>query len=336
MNQTATITQSSPGLLQDYLQLGKHRLMGLVTLTAAAGYVLAGATPFDPLKFLLALAGVFLAGAGANALNQVWEIQRDARMNRTWNRPMPMARISLPHGIAWGLVVGAAGIVILWNAANPLTAWLGLLVQFLYVLVYTPLKVRSTFNTHVGAVCGAIPPMMGWTAAAGQLEPGAWILAGILFIWQFPHFLALAWMHREDYARGGFRMLPIVDESGRTTSLMILLYILPLLVLGPALAIAGTVGLISAAGSVLLTLGFLWLSVKLVRERTAINARKLFLASLLYLPLAMGLMVADRGPIAPVDHGPRITIILESPAPPAAEEDTADGLQMAEVPLYST
>ncbi len=279
-------------LLGIYLELAKARLATLVVLTAVAGYVLAARGGASLSALAWAALGTALSAFGANILNQAWEVERDRRMLRTRTRPIPAGRISRSTAVVWGLLSAAAGVVVL-AATNALTAALSLGCILLYVLVYTPLKPRTPLNTLVGAVCGAIPPVMGWTAATGRLEPGAWVLFGVLLLWQVPHFMALAWLYREDYARGGFRMLPAVDPDGAGTSRLAFVYaaaLVPLAAIGWATGLSGTSYLI---GSQVLGLAFAWLGWQFVRRRSDGAARRLFFASLLYLPLVMGLMVAD-------------------------------------------
>ena len=226
-------------LLRAYPELTKIRLTALVVATTAVGFLMANRSEPSRMAFALALLGTALAAAGAMALNQVLEAARDARMHRTMRRPLPSGVIASRHGLFLGLSLAAAGLGTLAAFANVLTALLGLTVVLVYTLVYTPLKARSPLCTLAGAVCGAIPPMMGWTATGADLGFGAWLLAGVLFLWQIPHFLALAWLYREDYARGGFRMLPVVDASGRATGRMAVLYSLALLPVGILAALAG-------------------------------------------------------------------------------------------------
>ena len=296
-----TAAEAEPGgipirrVIADYLELAKARLGALVVLTALVGCMLG--SHGDPSLWILlwTVVGTALSSFGANILNQVWEVERDRRMVRTRERPLPAGRVNRRMATAAGVLTAAAGLATLAAGTNRLTAMLSLGVVLLYVFVYTPLKVHTPLNTVIGAVCGAVPPMMGWAAAAGRLEPGAWILGGILFVWQMPHFLALAWMYREDYARGGFRMLPAVDPEGRLTGRVAVLYAAALLPVTAALSVAGITGgiflvLSQAAGIAFVVLGYLFL-----RARSEAAARRLFLASILYLPVVMGVMVADRG-----------------------------------------
>jgi protoheme IX farnesyltransferase len=280
-----------------YMELGKARLSGLVVLTAAAGYAMAVPStgrPADWALFFWMLLGTSLCAWSANALNQVIEVERDNRMPRTKGRPLPTGRIGMLHAAGLSIFAAGLGVTLLAAMVNPLTAALGLSSLLLYLIVYTPMKTRSTLNTLVGSVVGAIPPLMGWTAAAGELDRGAYVLASVLLVWQVPHFLALAWMYRRDYELGGYRMLPAVDPSGRITSQTCLIWCLALLPVAFSATLAGISGWFYGLGSLLLGAWMLKLSFALYRQRTDAAARKLFLASVLYLPLLMGLMVLDR------------------------------------------
>jgi len=287
----------APGrsLLKIYLELSKARLGALVVLTALVGYALGAGGRLSLTVALAAVLGTALSSFGANILNQWWEVDRDRLMLRTCSRPLPAGRIGLRTALALGLGTSAAGLAVLAFGTNLLTAALSLFTILLYVLVYTPLKVRTPFNTVVGAVCGAVPPMMGWAAATGSLEAGAWVLGGLLFVWQVPHFLALAWLYREDYARGGFRMLPAVDLEGRLTGRLAFVWAAALLPVTAALSVAGVTGGYFLAASQAAGIGFLALGWVFLRERSSRSARRLFLASILYLPVVLGASVADRG-----------------------------------------
>jgi protoheme IX farnesyltransferase len=310
-------------LLSSYLELAKARLGALVVLTALVGYVLGARGHLSMWVGLAAVAGTALSAFGANILNQWWEVERDRLMHRTRSRPLPSGRVDRRVALMWGLVTAAAGVSILALGTNRLTTGLSVFVIVLYVVVYTPLKVRTPLNTVIGAVCGAVPPMMGWAAATGRLDAGAWILGGILFVWQIPHFLALAWMYRDDYERGGFRMLPAVDVEGRVTGRLAFVYAAALLPITAALSVAGVTGATFLIASQLMGLAFLGLGWVFLRDRSLLAARRLFLASILYLPLVLGLGVAD------IDHrhdrttsatGPSIASQAQaSPQPPAAE-----------------
>ena len=216
-------------------------------------------------------------------------------MDRTRNRPLPSKQLSPTHASFFGVLTAAAGLAILCPLVNYPTALLALANIIIYVLIYTPLKPYTTLNTLVGAVVGTLPPMMGWTAAVGHLELGGWLLGGVLFIWQIPHFLALAWLYRDDYRRGGYRMLPAIDPSGSLTCRVIITYTLVLFPLSLAFIWFGLAGWTFAVGSVLLGIVLLTLEFRLLLEKTRANARRLFLASVIYLPLLLILLVADRG-----------------------------------------
>lgn len=278
-----------------YADLGKARLSLLVVVTAAVGFVMAGGA-VDWVKLVLVCFGVMLAAGSANALNQLWEIERDARMPRTKSRPLPAGRIGVGHASGAAIVAGFAGVAMLVLGVNAAAGWLAALNILLYVLVYTPLKPLTTVNTLVGAIVGAIPPVIGWVGASGAFGVGAWVLAGVLFAWQMPHFLALAWLYRDQYAAGGFRMLPAADPSGRLTCITILLYCTALVPVTLATTAFGLTGMIYLVGAVALNAWLIACGVRMMRRLTDANARRLFIASVIYLPLLMGLMVIDRAP----------------------------------------
>jgi protoheme IX farnesyltransferase len=238
-----------------------------------------------------------MTAAGSMAANQAWESARDARMDRTRERPIPMGQIGLARAVRISVLLVAAGVAVLAILVNPLTAALSLAVVGIYIFAYTPLKPLSPLCTLVGAICGAIPPMMGWTAATGRVAYGAWVLGAILFVWQIPHFLALAWLYRIDYERGGFRMLPVLDRSGSLTSQVALVYTVALVPIGLAITLAGLAGTVFLVGSFLLGLGMLAQGIRLHLRRTDANARLLFVASLVYLTVFLILLVGNRGPI---------------------------------------
>ena len=280
-----------------YLELGKARLTGLVVLTTAVGFLIGRNGVASWRHLFWTVIGTALAAFGANALNQWLERRHDGRMHRTCHRPLPSGRLTAPGAWCWGTAAAIAGPAILAAWVNGLAAVLAAATVVIYLGLYTPLKTRSSFCTLVGAVCGAIPPMIGWSAATGGLEPGAWLLGAVLFAWQVPHFLALAWLHRDDYARGGFRMLPVSDPTGQLTGQVIILYSLTLLALGPVATLTGMTGWVYAIGSVALGAGLLVLGVRLYRQPTSANARRLFHASLVYLPTLFALMLVDRSPV---------------------------------------
>ena len=292
------VTDALPGRLAAHLELVKVRLTMLVVMTTAVGFVVAS-DPIDWGKFLLTLIGTAMTAAGSMAANQAWEHTRDARMERTRERPIPIGQIAVGRAVAISVVLIVAGALGLALLVNPLTAALSLAVVGIYIFAYTPMKPHSPLCTLVGAICGAIPPMMGWAAATGGIGYGAWVLAAILFVWQIPHFLALAWLYRTDYERGGFRMLPVLDPSGRFTSQVSLVYIVALVPIGLAVSLAGLAGMVFLVGSFLLGLGFLAQGIRLHLRRTERNARMLFVTSLVYLTLFLILLIGNRGPIGP-------------------------------------
>jgi protoheme IX farnesyltransferase len=280
---------------QQYRELGKVRLSAMVVITTAVGFAMAETGNVHWATLFWTCLGTFLAAIGASALNQRMEIVRDGRMDRTKNRPLPGGHMSPNHATLFGVLAVAGGLAILCPLANYPTALLGLANVLIYVLLYTPLKPRTTLNTLVGAVVGGIPPMMGWTAAAGTLSTGGWLLGAILFVWQIPHFLALAWMYRDDYHKGGYLMLPGIDPSGTLTCRVIIAYSCALFPLCLALTWFNIAGWVFGGGSVVLGIWLLSLEIKLMRDKTRENAKRLFLASVVYLPALLLLMVADRG-----------------------------------------
>jgi len=280
----------------DYLELAKIRLNGMVLVTTAVGYILGAGEHTDWGKFTLTLLGTGLAAIGASAFNQVLEVRRDGLMERTRERPLPAGRIKLYQAILFAFLTTFAGLGILTEFVGVMVAGLGMLNVVIYVMLYTPLKAVTSLNTPVGAVCGALPPMMGWAAATESLGLGAWMLGAILFLWQIPHFLALAWMYRADYARGGFKMLPVIDPTGRLTCPLIVLYCITLLPVGLAISFYGVAGWFYGVSSVVLGLGMLYLGGQMARWKTTRHARRLFLASVTYLPLLLVVMLVDMKP----------------------------------------
>jgi len=308
------------------LELSKHRLSSLVLLTTLVGFLLAAPGGVAWELLLATMLGTGLAAFGANALNQCLEVERDARMPRTRGRPLPSGRLSAATAWSYGVACSLIGPVILAGLVNVQAATLALATELIYLLVYTPLKTRSPLNTLVGAVCGALPPMIGWAAATGRLDAGAWVLGAILFVWQIPHFLALAWLYREDYQAGGFRMLPVVDVHGERTCQAILLYSLTLVPVALMLSLTGTTGRLYAVGAASLGLGLSALAAVLYRARSRANARRVFAASIVYLPLLLVLMLADRGPLdaGAAANAPTEASSVRFAAPPPPTMDTPE------------
>ena len=274
-------------------ELTKPRMNALVLVTAAVGFVVAGGTAAG--VFLHAMLGTALAAAGASVLNQYLEIGRDARMPRTRRRPLVAGTLSPAFALAFGVATSALGVAYLAVAVNAVAALLAALTIVSYVAVYTPMKPRSPWCTTVGAVPGAIPPMIGVAAATGTVTPTAWALFALLFCWQMPHFFGLATLYLDDYARGGFRMLPGEPDGRRRTARQVVGYGLLLLPIGllPALVTPG-VGRGYGVVATLLGVGFLWAGLRFARDAARPAARRLFLASIAYLPLVLLALVADR------------------------------------------
>jgi protoheme IX farnesyltransferase len=278
----------------DYVALTKPRLNLLVLVTTLAGVYLAApqGVPFPVV--LHTLIGTALVAGGAAALNQVWERDTDRLMRRTSARPLPSGRLGIVEGVFFGTLLSIAGIAELAIAVNPLSAAVAALTFASYVFVYTPMKPRSSLSTLVGAVPGALPPVIGWVAVTGALTLPALVLFGIQFFWQMPHFLAIAWMHRDDYARAGIPLLPVMEPNGRRTGQQALLYAA---VLWPVSLLPAVVGLAGTPYSLLATaLGFAFIAqaALFARQRSMVTARRLFLISIAYLPLLWAALVIDR------------------------------------------
>jgi protoheme IX farnesyltransferase len=314
-----TITHNKPtglaAMARDGSTLVKARLSLLVLATTLVGYLLADPNDLDGRRLTWTLVGTFLAAASASALNQAIERHHDARMRRTADRPVAAGRLSRPLAVVIGFVLGYTGCAVLAMQANLLSAGLAALTIVLYAAAYTPLKRLTTFNTVVGAVVGAVPPLIGWAAAADTLQRGAWVLAALLFTWQLPHFFALAWLHREDYERGGFRMLPSAPGGELLAAQTGLLASLLLVPIGLMATLLGLAGIGSAIATTAAGLGLSWFALRHLQRCNAASARNLFLASLAYLPLVLVAMSADRGPITGVagTRGGRV-VVQEVPA----------------------
>lgn len=286
----------------DFLELMKPELTGLSVLTSLGGYYLA-AGQFQLQVFLAVGFGTLLLGGGAGTLNQYAERSFDALMKRTERRPLPAGRIPARHALLFGSAASLMGLSILFLLLNPLTGALGLATFVLYVFIYTPMKRMTWYATLVGAVPGALPPVMGWTAAGGALDAPAAFLFLILFFWQMPHFFSLAWMYRKDYGRAGYRMLTAVDPTGARTGFQTLLHAAALIPASLALAVVGVVGPMYAAGAAVLGVAFLVPCVLFRQEsgqpepqaaRVNAIARSVFFASLIYLPSLFFLMTVDK------------------------------------------
>jgi heme o synthase len=282
------------GAYVDFVALTKPRVNVLVLITTVIGFHLATVGSVDLLLLVHTVMGTALVAGGAAALNQVLERDSDRLMRRTQARPLPAGRLSMSEAASFALALAGIGLVQLALGANLLAALVAFATIASYALVYTPLKRRTSLATVIGAVPGALPPMIGWAAASGSLSIEAWVLFAIVFVWQMPHVLAISWMYREDYERGGIRVLPVEEPDGASTSRQTVSYaavLIPVTLLPTAVGLAGGLYLVGALG---LGVALLALAIAFARERTAAHARRLFFASLLYLPVLWVLMLADR------------------------------------------
>ena len=275
---------------RDYLELSKSRIVMMVLITTAAGYFFA-APRVDWALLINTLVGTALVAAGTNALNQYVEREPDAKMRRTRLRPLPDGRISPRAALLFSVAIALIGTVYLGLAVNWLTAALGAFTLTSYIFVYTPLKRVSTICTIIGAIPGAIPPLMGWAAATGSLGAGGWIIFAILFFWQLPHFMAISWMYRDDYARGGFAMLAVRDQDGVATAGHAVFYSFALLIVSVLPSFFGLATFVYLAGAVVAGAALTFASFAFLADRTPRSARRLFMASNIYLIVMMLLLV---------------------------------------------
>lgn len=278
-----------------YLELTKPRITVFILMSTAIGFLCAvnSVGTWSWWTLIHTLVGTALIASGTAALNQWYERDADAHMVRTRKRPIPSGRMDEKDAFEFGLMLSIVGFLELWCGANLLTAGLGLFTEASYLFLYTPMKQKSWHSTTIGAIPGAMPPLIGYAAASGTLNWDAWVLYAILFLWQFPHFYAIAWMYRDDYAKAGIRMLPVVEPSNESTARQIFgfsLVLLPVSLLPKYLAMAGNWYLF---GSLALGLYFLYAAVRVNSERTVVRARQVLLASVVYLPLLYGLLVLD-------------------------------------------
>jgi len=293
------LPEVSRSLLADLCQLTKVRITVMVVITAYIGYVL-GAGHALPVTggqwvlFIAMLAGTAISCMGAAVLNQVMEHDTDARMHRTMDRPLPAGRMSVRMATMLGLAISLLGVLILALFTHWLAAAISAFTIVSYVLIYTPMKRRNSLSTIVGAVPGALPPLIGYAAVTGAIAPPPLAVFAIMFMWQLPHFLAIAWLYRDDYARGGFPMLPVIDPTGASTFRQILLGCMALLPVALLPTLIGVSGRAYFAIALIAGVAFLALGVALVAGRTTAHARTLFLASLIYLPVVLVAMVIDR------------------------------------------
>lgn len=287
--------------LSTYIELTKPRITLLVLVTAYLGYYLGLRSQGDHMVSLESwlvlcylILGTWATSAGAAVLNQVMERRHDAKMARTKNRPLVMGKISPMNALVFGISLSLCGCVFLYYLINPLTAWISAATVFLYILIYTPSKRITTWNTIIGSIPGALPPVGGWVAATGSLAPPAWILFGILFCWQMPHFLAIAIIYAADYEKGGFKMLPSIYPESKRTSYVILFFTIALLITSLGLYILKVGGVVYAVGAALLGVAFFMVALKVIMESNKKNARRLMLASIIYLPILLIIILIER------------------------------------------
>jgi len=282
------------GWISVYADLFKARLTFLVLLTTLVGFYVGFRGPVDYLLMMHTLLATALVASGASALNQFWERKHDANMRRTKDRPLPSGRLQPMTVLVVGLVTSALGLVYLAVAVNQLTALIGAATLVSYVLIYTPLKRITWLNTAIGAVPGALPPLMGWTAARGELSREGWALFAILAFWQLPHFLAISWIYKDEYANAGFKMLSGIDPDGKRTGRQAVSHTLGLLPISLCPFIFKLTGPIYLVGALVLGFAFLWFAIQFARYLTIPRARQLFFASIFYLPLLLTVMVLDK------------------------------------------
>jgi heme o synthase len=284
--------------MKDYIELTKPRITWLILMSTAIGYFFGlPSHAWRDISLLLlfhTVIGTALIASGTAALNQWYEREADEKMRRTADRPLPSGRLNATRALVFAIVLSLAGFLDLYFGANPLAAWIGAFTLASYLFLYTPLKSRTWWSTTIGAVPGAMPPMIGFAAAAGTITRESWVLFAILFLWQFPHFYSIAWMYKEDYARAGIRMLPVVEPDCRSTARQIVLYGIALIPVSLIPAMLGMSGRIYFVGALALGLWFLYSGVRVALERTLVRARGVLITSVLYLPLIYGLMLLDR------------------------------------------
>lgn len=290
-----TTSTAAPSRLADWITLAKVRVNTLVVATTAGGYYMGLRDPLDWTHLVVTCAGTALVAGGAAAFNQVAERDTDALMTRTRKRPVADKRMSPREGHTVGAILSAAGLLLLWIYTNPTATAVALATLVSYVLFYTPLKRRTSFAAVVGAVPGALPPMIGWAAASGSIAAlGGWSLFFIMFVWQLPHVLAISWMYREEYGRAGLPVLPVMDTTGAMTGRQALLWAVTLVPVSVLPSIAGVASPVYSVGAVMLGLAQLGTTAKFAFHRSAANARLVFYASIIYLPLLWIVMTVTR------------------------------------------
>lgn len=280
--------------LGDYLELTKPEVTSLVLISAAAGFYLGSRGPLDPLLLLHTLIGTALVSGGTAAFNQFFERKDDAKMRRTARRPLPAGRLQPAAALRFAAVLSIAGILYLALLVNLLASFLAAVAWSSYLFLYTPLKKKTVLCTAVGVFPGAVPSLIGWAAVRNGIDVGAWVLYAIVLLWQFPHFLSIAWMYREDYARGRILMLPVVDPTGAATGRQIVLSSTALLAVSVIPTMLGQAGVIYFWGALLLGLAFLQVAIRAAVTRSNMQARRLLHASVVYLPVLLALLMLDK------------------------------------------
>jgi protoheme IX farnesyltransferase len=278
----------------DYFELTKPTIVWLILMSTVVAFYLASDGPLAYWLLFHTVVGTALLAGGSGALNQWFEREADGKMRRTENRPLPAGRLASNPALWFGVAISVAGMIYLFAAVNPLTALIGLLTLASYLFLYTPLKSRTWLSTFVGAFPGAAPPLIGWAAVRNDLGWEAWVLFAILFLWQFPHFYAIAWMYREDYARAGILMLPVVEPDGASTGRQIVAYAALLVPISLAPTWLGLTGSVYFFGALAVSLFYLFFGVLCARRKTGVQARRLLQASVLYLPLIYCFLVLNK------------------------------------------
>ena len=292
--ETSNVASSRNHVVADLAELVKARLTLLVLVTTAVGFYLGSESPINYMALFHVFFGTAAAAAGAAALNQWWERRADALMRRTKTRPIPAGRMQPLQALVLGVVLSVFGVGYLAIVCNVLSAALAAITIAIYILAYTPLKRASTANTAVGAIPGAIPPMIGWAAARGTIDAGAWSLFAIVFLWQLPHFFAIAWMYREDYSRAGFRMISSDDRSGERSASQSVFFCILLLIIAGLPTFLGIVNFVYLGVELLLGGLLIAVAMRFLRIRTPGAARSLFIASIVYLPLLLAALVLTK------------------------------------------
>ena len=294
MRKQYTKQSNSIQVLSDFWELTKPGVTFMVVISTFGGFYLACKSNIHLTLLVNTIIGSWFVAAGTNALNQLIERNLDAKMKRTQNRPLPSGRLPTRQVQWYAISISLIGILFLWLTVNWLTSLLATITLMSYIFIYTPLKRKTYWSTLIGAVPGALPAMGGWTAVTGNITLETWILFSILFFWQIPHFLAIAWIYREDYARGGFPVLPVVDKRGTKTSYHILITCVALLSVSLLPTLMGLTGVTYLSGASILGITFLIFGIKLTLHKTNRSAKRLLHASIIYLPLLMFLMLADK------------------------------------------